>query len=368
MKSKLIYRINVTKPFTDKNTEQTIKAGEVFTTDDWARLVDIVDNKRLGTFAGCVHTPARKDNRIMIHQKYCYKIGGIETANYNIATTFKNRNLVFVFESGDTSQILRLAKYHDVIIDDGKSIYDVDVAIFTNYDSAPSIISRVNARKIYQQIHADFYALKQMKEWRNFVWKPNPKVDAVLSVSETAQNGLQRAFGVESTILPNLLPKLDTERSIVFLALTRATPEKGVDRLVKFFKKLDDAGKDYVLILCSTVEQANNAEQIYLRDNPRVITLKPTPYTKALLRSADYLIQLSYNESYCYSVREALQMKVPCIVSDVPELRKLIKDGKNGFIYDDNFDIERLWKTSLKLDTYEEDVSPLWEDVLDGKI
>ena len=363
------YRINVITDFTDKDTGKSIHPGDIFETHDAERAKDIIVNKKLGSLGGVIH-PNRKGNRILIHQKFCYKIGGIETANYNIATTFPKRNIVFVFEEADEDQLLRLAKYHDVIIDNGTEEYECDVAIFTNYDSAPAIAKRIKARKVYQQIHADFYALKQMPEWCNFSWKPNPRIDRILTVSETAQNGLQQAFQLDSVVVPNLLPKLPKSPTKVFMALTRATPEKGVDRLVKLLKRFDEKDKDYILFLCSTIEQAKDGDQNYLADNPRVIQVSPTAFSGELLRAADYLIQLSYNESYCYSVRQALQHKVPCIVSDIPELRKLIKDGENGYIYSDDMDIEKLFNTDLKakMKPYEEEISPLWEKVLDGEL
>ena len=358
------YLIRVIHEFTDRETGNAVKVGSLFETDGYERVRNIV-RLRLGEFAGVKH-PERKGNRIMIHQKYCYKIGGIETANMSIAKAFQDRNIVFVFGSGDTDQIMALGKYHDVIIDDGHQTYDVDVCIFTNYDSAPAIMDRVHARKIYQQIHADFYALKQMPQWRNFTWKPNPRTSAILSVSETAQKGLQRAFQLDSIVVPNILSKRDS-RPTVFMSLTRATPEKGVDKLVALLRHFDEANKDYVLFLCSSIEQGEDSDQLYLRENPRVVTVQPTPYAQELLRAADYLIQLSYNESYCYSVREALQLGVPCIVSDIPELRKLIQNGKNGYIYHDGDDIEPFFKR-LTPKPREEEISPLWEKVLDGRL
>lgn len=358
------YLIRVMHEFTDRETGNAVKVGSLFETDDYERVRNII-RLRLGEFAGVIH-PERKGNRIMIHQKYCYKIGGIETANMAIAKAFQGRNIVFVFGSGDMDQIMALGRHHDVIIDDGRQTYDVDVCIFTNYDSAPAIMDRVHARKIYQQIHADFYALKQMPQWRNFTWEPNPRTSAILSVSETAQNGLQRAFQLDSIVVPNILSKRDS-RPTVFMSLTRATPEKGVDKLVALLRRFDEANKDYVLFLCSSIEQGEDSDQLYLRDNPRVITVQPTPYAQELLRAADYLIQLSYNESYCYSVREALQLGVPCIVSDIPELRKLIQNGKNGYVYHDGDNIEPFFKR-LEPKPREEEISPLWGEVLDGRL
>lgn len=365
--AKIKYLINVTHDFIDIKNGKQVRAGDTFETDSDTRAKDIIVNKKLGKLGGVIH-PKRKGNCILIHQKYCFKIGGIETANYNIATTFKDRNIVFVFNDADEDQLLRLAKLHDVIIDNGTREYECDVAIFTNYDSAPEILDRIKARKVYQQIHADFYALKQMDEWRNFAWKPNPRIDKILTVSETAQKGLQRAFGLDSVVVPNLLPKLPKTQSKVLLALTRATPEKGVDRMVQLLKKLDAKNKDYILFLCSTIEQAKDSDQLYLRENPRVITITPHPLSIELLRAADVLIQLSYNESYCYSVRQALQRGVPCLVSDCPELKKLIKDGENGWLWSEYFDVDRLFEPLPNMKPYKETISPLWKEALDGTL
>ena len=361
------YRIKVNITFTDKETGGTIRAGEFFTTTDYKRAKDII-RRGLGKFSGVIHKQ-KPGNRILIHQKFCYKIGGIETANSAIAEAFKNRNIVFVFGDADFDQAMHLAKYHDVLIDDGQEKYECDVAIFTNYDSAPAIMKRIKARRVYQQIHADFENLKKIPVWRDFTWHPDPKIDNVLSVSVTAQKALERCFQQESIVVPNILPKR-TEEPFKFLVLSRATPEKGIDDVVKLLKRFDEAKKDYVLFLCSTIEQAGDNDQIYLRENPRVLTIKPCPYAKVLLSSADMLIQCSKNESYCYSVREALQAGTPCLVSDIPELRMLIKEGENGYIYKEDMDIEKLFDRGLKanMKTYDEKISPLWEKVLDGEL
>lgn len=361
------YRIQVNVQFTDKDTGENVRAGSLFKTSNFDRAKDIM-RRNLGKFAGVEH-PRRKGNRILIHQKYCFKIGGIETANAAIAEAFKDRNIVFVFGDADFDQAMELAKYHDVIIDDGHSTYDCDVAIFTNYDSAPAIMKRIKARKVYQQIHADFEHLREIPIWSNFVWHQDPRIDKVLSVSETAQNGLQAAFQQESVVVPNILLK-PQETPFKFLLLSRATPEKGIDDVVKLLKRFDEAKKDYVLFLCSTIEQASDSDQIYLRENPRVLTVQPSPYSKALISSVDMGIQLSKNESYCYSVREMLQAGTPCIVSDIPELSKLIEDGKNGFIYKEGMDIEKIFDRTLKsrMKAYDEKIDPIWEDVLDGKL
>ena len=108
---KITYRINTNIAFTDKETGETVRAGSLFKTADYDRAKDIM-RRNIGKFAGVEH-PKRKGNRILIHQKYCYKIGGIETANRAIAEAFKDRNIVFVFGDADFDQAMELAQYHE---------------------------------------------------------------------------------------------------------------------------------------------------------------------------------------------------------------------------------------------------------------
>lgn len=361
------FYLKANQPFIDKETKKDIHIGDVISITDYDRARDII-RRRLGSIKGIIHGELTMAPKVMVHQKFCYRIGGIETANSQLARAFQDRDIMFVFGSGDIDQLLRLSEHHDVWIDGPNDYYTPEVFIMTNYDSAPEIIDRVKARKVYQQIHADFDALTKMKEWKRFVWCPNPRIDKVLAVSETAQRGLEKRFGVDSIVVPNILCDPPKTRPRAFICLSRATPEKGINRLVRLLKRFDAANKDYILFLCSTIDQADDSDQVFLRENPRVITVQPTPYSVELIRSCDMLIQLSYNESYCYSVREALQLGKPCLVSDCPELKKLIQDGKNGFIYSDDMDIDRLFGKLPSLKPYSEPISAIWDKVLEGKI
>ncbi len=52
------------------------------------------------------------------------------------------------------------------------------------------------------------------------------------------------------------------------------------------------------------------------------------------MKDADYIVQLSDNEGFCYAVYEALQIGKPCIVSRWDGVEKAIRDDENGYILD----------------------------------
>ena len=199
------------------------------------------------------------------------------------------------------------------------------------------------------------------------MWKPDNRVDKVLAVSETAKRGLKIRFNVDSEVVPNIL--LPPQKRLVFVVLSRASAEKGIDRVLELANRMEQAGKEFVIYISSTLEQLRNRKDIL--NQRHIVPVEPSVYGVDLLNGADYLIQLSLNESYCYSVREALIRQVPVIVSRIPEFEKLIKDGVNGYILNDDFsnlDIDKIFDRIPKPKPYTEKISPLWDKVMNGEL
>lgn len=365
----MIYGIRVLVPFDDIETGVKHNIGEVCEIKSESRVHNIF---RLG-FGELVYTrhEPKGGKRVLIHHTELYKIGGIETAARQISRAFPEHDITFVVgRNADRQQVLELSKRHSVIIDDGVRTYEADVLLLMNYDSAEKIINRVVAPKVYQFVHADWQGLIDIGAFPGFSMKIHQRVNKVLAVSETSQKGLKTAFGIESTVVPNILGPLE-KPPLVFLVLTRATSEKGIDKMLDMFDRFEAAGKSFVVFLCSPMEQAIPAIKDRVTRTSYVLTLPALPQSQALLRAADFLVQMSNNESYCYSVREALQMKVPCIVSDIPELRKLIRDGQNGYVIKNdlsNLDVDKIFNKKLKLKEYKEEIDPLWDKVLEGEL
>ena len=83
------------------------------------------------------------------------------------------------------------------------------------------------------------------------------------------------------------------------------------------------------------------------------------------LSRADYCVLLSNAEGCPYTVLEALQYQVPCIVTDIDGCRELIKNGVNGYIVplDMNFDINIIKKIP-KCPEYDNKAKEKWIDYL----
>jgi glycosyltransferase involved in cell wall biosynthesis len=311
--------------------------------------------------------PLKKSGpKIIIYQRVEWVIGDIETWGYNLAKTFKDKDITFVFESADKEQVRRLGKYANVIIDDLERKYECDIFISANYDGNALILNRVKAKKYYQTIHSDFSKLKEMPGWQNFKLEIDPKYK-VLASSETSQKGL-KALGIDSTVATNPLAPIG-ERPLVLLSMTRVSIEKGAKRMLEMAKELRKQGIEFIWLLASTLDNTDEPEIVAeLKDMPEFIIIPPSVRNEGLYWLADYCAQLSDTETYCYTIRTALQCKCPLLVTRFPEAEKIVQDGKNGYLLDfdlSDFDAKKIAKNIPKIaEPYHEEPDKTWEEVL----
>ena len=308
-------------------------------------------------------------SKILIQMSYLNAIGGIETALDTLSRTFKDQDITFLinaWQDGGLEQIKRLEKYHKVILDqDRNGHHEADVALIYTPIMQSVPWDTIDAPKVYQFIHSDIKGYMSYPQFSDFKWTPDPKITKILSVSETARDSLKEMLGLDSELVPNIFnPAPDR---VVFLYMGRSTREKGLDKTLALAKKFDAAGKDYVLLIASLVDPYGPLWP-EIRDNPRIIYLGSSIYNDVFYNAATYLLQLSDQESWCYTVREALAHKTPCIVTDIPELTKVIKDGVNGYIYSEDMDIDKIFDKIPKIKGYKEEVPEIWQKVISGQL
>ena len=365
-----ITRIRVSSQFIDSETGKVRNPGETIEITDADRAKSIVAN-HLGNLLGITHTwcETTKQPKILVYISLLARIGGIETAIKNMAKAFQDRNLVFIVKQYDDEESLfDLGKNHKVILDSPENRYQGGVLLIMNFDGAAFIGDRAKVKKAYEFCHCDWNGLKEINCRLSLSKYPGAKY---ISVSETSKKGLKDVWGEDSTIVPNILMPFDISKPTTFLFMSRATEEKGVDVLLDMLKRFDEKGKDYVVFLCSQIYQAKPEIQRRITANDKIVLVPASRHARKLLLASDYLVQLSQSESYCYAVREALTAGVPCIVSDIPELKKTIKNGKNGYVVKrdlSNLDVDKIFDNIPKLEAYKEKISPLWEKIMDGTL
>lgn len=325
-------KVRANMRFKDKTkNENWRELGEIWEVDEeraWVLTQSKYNNTYYCDYAGL---PWKEEGtRILIYNYDLYKIGGTETFLLNFCKYFKDKNIIILYHSGRTECLNELHKYTILCRDNGKDTYDCDVLILGNY-FASNINDRVRAKERYQMIHADYTGMREAG-W-NITYKKPENVKPIC-VSDVAAQGLKREYGYDSIVNYNILDKdLANERPMVFITLSRATKEKGIERIIALSQLFKKHNKKFLWLLCGTVaEQSANSVLREIRRIPEIVLVPPSSNNKALIGAADYLVQLSDTESFCYSAYEALIMGKPVIVTDFPESVNIVKQGKNGYI------------------------------------
>lgn len=289
-------------------------------------------------------------------------IGGVETFFYEIAKKYCDNDITIFYSYGDLKQIQRLKKYVRVKKWNGENLKCENA--FFNYNLRP--IDKIDAKKYYSIIHADYKAMGIMPNI-------NSKIDEYIGVSQSVCNSFTELTNLPCTLCYNPITIEKPKRVLNLISATRLTKEKGKDRILKLAEALDKEGISYIWTVFT-----NDTDVIA---HPRIIFMKPEINIRDYIAKADYTVQLSDTEAYCYTIIESLLLNVPIIVTPWPCLKELDIDDRYGFvlpfdmknipvkdIYNKKFDFKYTnkndrWKDFLylKKSSYQEELNSFYE-------
>ena len=275
-------------------------------------------------------------------------IGGVESFFYYLSQLYKN--MIVYYKEGNPEQVLRLAKnvevrkYKEPIkCDQFFCCYGLDI--------------EADAPVKKHIVHCDY---KQV----NF--KPIMYDEfEYIGVSKLACDSFTELTGKPCELIYNPIiidkPKVKkyNDGKLHLVSATRLTKEKGLKRMQKLASMLEKAGIDYEW----TVFTNRHREAI----GRNVIYKEPKLDIIDEISKADFLVQLSDCEAFCYSVVESLIVKTPVICTDLPVFKELGVNEGNSIICNlemSNVDLNRL-KQPFKF-KYEPPKSN-WDKYLDNK-
>ena len=252
-------------------------------------------------------------------------IGGVETYIFELARKYKDYDIVVVYKTGSTEQILRLKNYVRVIKWNNQK-FKCKKAFF-NYET--DIINSIEAEEYIQLIHAMF-------KTQGISWRIEPKITKYLAVSESAGKEWTELTGKEITHCRNPLQITEEEKKPVLylVSATRLTPEKGKNRMIKLGKLLNDAQIPYIwLVFTNDTKAIDNSNIVYCK--PR-LNIRPV---LASIKGKGYGVQLSDCEGDCYFTRECEALGLPLLCTPVSSFKEQgLIDGKNCYYIPFNVD------------------------------
>lgn len=291
-----------------------------------------------------------KEYNNVFYFKNINAIGGVEAMFHYLAKKYQDYDITIFYKTGDLQQIKRLQKYCFCKQYNGEKIKCKKA--FFNYSK--DIIDNIQADEYIEIIHRDVKALGE--------WKIHPKITKFIGVSKLCCDSFKEVTGKDCELIYNPIILEKPKKVLKLISATRLTKEKGKDRIIKLAELFEKERIPYLWLIFT-----NDVDVI---KNPNIIYMKPKLDIIDYIANSDYLIQLSDDESYCYSVVEALSVNTPVIVTDCPVFKELgIENGKNGWVCDfdmSNVDVEKIYNTKLNF-KYEPPQDTWGEELVKGK-
>ncbi len=267
--------------------------------------------------------------KFLIYHKYIPKVGGIESAIYNLGKQLDlaGYDVTIAYDSAESwESIFHYAEVGRVVKTSDTKISADICLIASNHDIPPCI----EAKKFFQWVHSDYDKYKLDLKNRGKV--------RYVAVSKHCADVIKRKENIDCEVIYNIIDSdfgTDKRRVLRLVTNSRVSPEKGFGRMLELAKLLKERGVRFVWTIYGDnshfpkeyydwIEKFRDIEEVHWVGFKRDIAIG--------LEDADYLVQLSDWEGCPYSVLEALKMEVPCIVTNWGGVDELITDGENGYI------------------------------------
>jgi len=284
-------------------------------------------------------------DKVIIYTSYLYRIGGIETWVYNFCDLMKDKYDITLV----TKSIPKNArdKISVKVIESANPVLECDSLIMLR------IMDEVPRGITYKKLIRTCHACKVKPDWHILDY------DYLIHVSKASK----KSFQTNGKVIHNMLKKSESEALMIVSATRIPAPDKGknAERILKLANMLNEKNIPFIWF--------NFSDNALVNPPKNFFNVGTTDDIQAYIKKADYLVQLSDAEGFCYSILEALVNGTAVICTPFETTKELgVKDGVNGYIvpFDMNFDVEKLLNIP-KFD-YEWDNEPLiaeWEKVLD---
>lgn len=165
-----------------------------------------------------------------------------------------------------------------------------------------------------------------------------------IAVSDVVTNGVHEKYGLDCKTIVPFVRTHSPEKIYKFVSATRINEEKGYKRMLQLCQLLKETNVHFQwLIFC----QRDMMTAAFRSEYPELIYANehPNESIQNYMADADYTIQLSSEESFCFAIHESLKVGTPVIVTDIPVFRNLVRDSYNGYRVSldmENIDINKI--------------------------
>lgn len=257
---------------------------------------------------GFVKIERPKKTQILIWTAQTALIGGIETFIYNFCVNlYKYYDIVVMYDDMSPERIAALLPFVEVIKRTDKRITCDTLIVNRITDRDPPNVDYGQKIQMAHICHMGRYNV------------PNDN-DLTIYASEHCK----ASYGADKGLVVHNMTA-EKPRSLLLVSAMRTTYEKGMSRMVKLSTAMTAAGIAHKW-LYFTDNTINNA-------TPSMIHMTPTLDIQTFIDKADYIVQLSDEEAFGYTIIEALEAGTAVITTPLGVLDEMgFKDGEHGYI------------------------------------
>ena len=282
-----------------------------------------------------------KRKKLILYHTNPLQFGGVDTFDYNFCKKMRDKyNILFLYKDGNLDTIRRLQKLNiEVEKYNSNKKYVCDICLLASaWGGYPETVIAKTGRYI-QMIHADYIRAKET----GFVYEKWSKTTEYVAVGKHVTSVFKKLYPKEKvTTIYNILDdRQETHHILKLISATRVSKEKGYDRMLKLAQALKEHNIKFRWIIFTDLELYQQKPF----DLEEIVYMKPSHDIFDYIVEADYGVQLSDTEGYCYFVNECLQYGTPVISTNYPSSYESIEDGVNGYLLDmdlSNLDIDKI--------------------------
>lgn len=238
-----------------------------------------------------------------------------------------------------------------------KGKYDIEIAFMHGWSTKfISGSNNKNSKKI-AWVHVDLVTWNRVDGvFKNLEHHKNAysKFNEVLCVSKIVKDGVEKKYGVKNAkviynpINREKILKLSNEKiddikftnKFKLVSVGRLSKEKGYDRLLRVFKRLNDEGIDLQLSIIGSGEKYNELnnyiEQNNLKNKVFLLGYRENPYK--YVKNSDLFVCSSISEGFSLVTGEAMATGVPVISVDCPGVNEVLGFGEYGMLVNNDED------------------------------
>lgn len=262
-----------------------------------------------------------------------------------------------------------------------KEKYDIEIAFMHGWSTKfISGSNNKNSKKI-AWVHVDLVTWNRVDGvFKNLDHHKNAysKFHEVICVSKIVKDGVEKKYGVKNAkviynpINREKILKLSNENiddikytnKFKLISVGRLAEEKGYDRLLRVFKRLNDEGLDLQLSIIGSGEKYNELndyiEKNNLSDKVFLLGYRENPYK--YVKNSDLFVCSSISEGFSLVIGEAMAVGIPVISVECPGPNEVIGFGEYGMLV--NNDEDNLYDGIKKLVTNKE----IYDEYIDKAI